>query len=64
MIRLEDFWSISKGPVYYIATGDMIDSEEMLKHRNDEVIAVESISVYDSDRDVSFDAIGVEIDTP
>ena len=64
MIKLEDFWSTSTSSIYYLATGDKIDSDEMLKHRNDEVIAFKPMIVYDPDLETSYHAIGVEIDTP
>ena len=64
MIKLEDFWSTSTGPIYYLATGDRIDSDEMLKHRNDVVVAFSPLHVYDPELETCYYAIGVEIDTP
>lgn len=62
MIRLEDFWSTSTYPVYYLSTGERIGSDEMLAHKDDIVVSFRPISVYDHHFDSSMYVIGVELE--
>lgn len=64
MIRLEDFWSASTYPVYYLSTGERISSDEMLEHRNDIVVSFKPMNVIDHDMDSSTYVIGVELEDP
>ena len=62
MIRLEDFWSTSTYPVYYLSTGERIGSDEMLEHRDDIVVSFKPMNVIDHDMDSSMYVIGVELE--
>lgn len=56
MIKLEDFWSASKYPVYYLSTGEKIGADEMLEHKDDIVVSFKPINIMDGT------AIGVELE--
>ena len=64
MIRLEEFWSTSTYPVYYLSTGERISSDEMMEHRNDIVVSFKPINIIDHDMDSSMYVIGVDLEDP
>lgn len=47
MIKLLEFWEISKAPLYYLATGDRLSVDEIMEHREDEVLHFAPINVMD-----------------